>query len=83
VGYLAFDATRTSATDVGFPLDIVIYHKDSYRMSQCRFMEEDFREISIWWNNWIRRGLDEIPSIWFDSLFSKLAAGENLSSLPK
>jgi putative proteasome-type protease len=83
VGYLAFDATRTSATDVGFPLDIVVYHKDSYRMTQYRFMEEDFREISIWWNDWIRRGLTEIPTIWFDSLFSKLDAGDNTSSFSK
>ena len=83
VGYLAFDATRTSATDVGFPLDIAVYHKDSFRMTQYRFMEEDFREISIWWNDWIRRGLVEIPTIWFDSLFSKLDTGNNESSFSK
>jgi len=46
-------------------------------------MEEDFREVSIWWNNWIRRGLDEIPTIWFDSLFSKLDVGVNESGFSK
>ncbi len=70
VGYLAFDATRTSTIDVGFPLDIVVYHRDAYRMTQHRFMEEDFREISIWWQDWLRRGLVEMPANWFDSIFS-------------
>jgi len=75
VGYLAFDATRTSATDVGFPLDIVIYYKGAYRMTQYRFMEEDFKEVSKWWQEWIRRGLVEIPASWFDNIFSKLEDG--------
>ena len=83
VGYLAFDATRTSATDVGFSLDIAVYHKHSYRMTQCRLSEEDFREISIWWNDWIRRDQVEIPTNLFDTLFSKLDAGDNKSSFSK
>jgi putative proteasome-type protease len=83
VGYLAFDASRASTTDVNFPLDIVIYQKNSYRMTQCRFTEEDFREISRWWQDWIRRGLVDIPVVWFDSLFSKLEAGDKESNPSK
>lgn len=72
VGYLSFDATRTSATDVAFPLDIVLYQRDSYRMSEHRFTEEDFREISQWWQDWIRRGVAEMPASWLDQIFSQL-----------
>jgi len=75
VGYLAFDATRTSATDVGFPLDVAIYYKDAYRMTQYRFTEEDFEQVSIWWQAWIRRGLVEMPASWFDGMFAKLEEG--------
>jgi hypothetical protein len=46
-------------------------------------MEEDFREISIWWNDWIRRGLVEIPTTRFESLFSKLDAEDNANSFFK
>lgn len=72
VGYLSFDATRTSATDVAFPLDIVLYRRDSYQMSEHRFTEEDFREISQWWQDWIRRGVAEMPASWLDQLFARL-----------
>ena len=75
VGFLAFDATRTSATDVGFPLDMVVYHKDTYRMTESRFNREDFNEASKWWQEWIRRGLNEIPAVWFDSIYSRLEDG--------
>lgn len=68
VGYLSFDATRTSATDVGFPLDIAIYHKNTYTIVEHRFEEEDFREISKWWQEWIRRGVEELPTAWIDNL---------------
>jgi hypothetical protein len=44
-------------------------------MGQYRFMEEDFKEASKWWQEWIRRGLVEIPAIWFDGIFSKLEDG--------
>lgn len=74
VGYLSFDATRTSTTDVGFPLDIVLYRKDSYRMSEHRFSEEDFRDISQWWQDWIRRGVSEMPAGWLDPILARLQA---------
>jgi len=72
VGYLSFDATRTSATDVAFPLDIVLYQRDSYQMTEHRFSEEDFREISAWWQEWIRRGVAEMPASWLDQILSRL-----------
>lgn len=72
VGYLSFDATRTSATDVAFPLDIVLYQRDSYQMSEHRFSEEDFREISRWWQDWIRRGVAEMPASWLDQILARL-----------
>lgn len=72
VGYLSFDATRTSATDVAFPLDIVLYPRDSYRMAEHRYTEEDFREIADWWQEWIRRGVAEMPANWLEQIFSRL-----------
>src|SRR5580658_4564163 len=37
LGYLAFEATRTSATDVDFPIDMVLYGKDSFKMHEIRY----------------------------------------------
>lgn len=49
VGYLAFDATRTSATDVDFPLDVILYQRGSYVMLERRFERRDLIELSEWW----------------------------------
>ncbi len=71
VGYLSFDATRTSATSVGFPLDIAIYHKNTYRMTEHRFTEEDFQAISKWWQEWLRRGIEGLPAAWIDDISAR------------
>ncbi len=31
-GFLSFDSTRVSSNDVAFPIDVVLYKKDSYQM---------------------------------------------------
>jgi putative proteasome-type protease len=36
IGFLAFDATRVSANDVDYPLDVVVYPKDSFHMTEYR-----------------------------------------------
>lgn len=64
IGYLAFDATRTSATDVDFPLDVVVYRPDTYEMIEHRFHHTDLAHVSAWWNNRLRELIDDVPSGW-------------------
>jgi putative proteasome-type protease len=72
IAYLAFDATRTSATDVGFPLDVVLYARDSYRMIEHRYERDDLRHVSEWWQGRVRAAIDELPSDWVSAAFTKL-----------
>jgi putative proteasome-type protease len=64
VGYLALEATRTSATDVDFPIDVVLYHKDSYKMSEIRYDREDMTAVSDWWKKRVRETVELCPNEW-------------------
>lgn len=72
IGYLAFDATRTSATDVDFPLDVVLYRRDSYRMVEHRYQASDLEHVSQWWQSRVRQAVDECPSGWVDDVFHRI-----------
>ncbi|MGA3099828.1 MAG: peptidase [Bryobacteraceae bacterium] len=72
VGILAFDATRLCAADVDFPIDVLLYEKGSYEMIEHRYERDDLRQISNWWQDRMRCSVQELPSEWVDSAFSKL-----------
>lgn len=81
IGYLAFDATRTSATDVDFPIDIVAYRADSFRMIEHRYEAEELMEVSTMWNRNLRRLIDEVPSRWLEAVFPQRDDG-NVTPMP-
>jgi len=72
VGYLAFDATRTSATDVDFPLDVVVYHHNTFSMVEHRYERREVIDISEWWQRRVCQGVDELPADWMTPLLGKL-----------
>jgi putative proteasome-type protease len=72
VGILAFDATRLCAADVDFPIDALLYQKGSFEMIEHRYDRDDLRQISNWWQERMRCAVQELPSEWIDSAFSKL-----------
>lgn len=49
-GLLSFDATRTSATDVDPPVDVVLYRRDSFEMHEHRLTAEDLDPLTAYWN---------------------------------
>jgi len=71
-GYLAFDATKTSATDVDFPLDIVLYRKDSFKIIEHRYEKESLDDISKWWQQNLINLIKEMPGEWTDDAFDIL-----------
>lgn len=71
VGCLAFDSTRISAADVDFPIDIVLYARDSYRIIEHRYEKDDLLEISNWWQDRLRRSVNDLPSEWIERVFSQ------------
>lgn len=73
VGCLAFDSTRISASDVDFPLDVVIVRDGENKVWEGRLQREDLASLSAWWSDRIRTGVSEIPQDWVDALVAKVA----------
>lgn len=69
IGFLAFDATRTSATDVYFPMDVVVYRGGTYNMEEHRFERDELAESAEWWNSELRSLIDRVPSEWVAKAF--------------
>lgn len=72
VGFLAFDATRTSSTSVEYPLDVVLYRHDTFDIVEHRFQKEDLAEISGWWQSRIYESVEKLPSKWVERLIDSL-----------
>jgi putative proteasome-type protease len=73
LGILAFDATRLCAANVDFPIDLLLYTRQSFELIEHRFERKDLVQISDWWQERMRRSVNELPSEWVESAFSKLA----------
>ena len=71
VGCLAFDSTRISAADVDFPVDIILYFRDSYRIIEHRNERDDLLEMTQWWQDRLRQSVNGLPSEWIESVFAK------------
>jgi putative proteasome-type protease len=76
VGLLAFDATRLCAADVDFPMDVLLYSKGSYHMVEQRYQREDVAAISQWWQERMRRSVQDLPAEWIEAAFSRLTRDE-------
>ncbi len=74
VGCLAFDSTRISAADVDFPIDVVLYVKNSGKLVEHRYAREDLQQVSSWWQERLRSSIDALPAEWIEQAFSKLGA---------
>lgn len=72
VGFLAFDSTRISAADVDFPIDVLLFKKDSCELVENRFQKEDFLKVSEWWQDRLRNAISELPADWTDDILSKI-----------
>lgn len=68
-GYLSFDSTRVSSNDVEFPIDIVLYHKNSFEMIENRYEYHELEYISRIWAQKLKEALDEIPEDWMEKAF--------------
>ncbi len=72
-GFLSFDSTRVSNNDVDFPIDVVLYKKDSFSIVEHRYEQKDMARISELWAEKLKQDLDEIPEDWMDISFDKIA----------
>jgi putative proteasome-type protease len=70
MGFLSFDATQVSTNDVDFPIDIVVYEKDSFKAKEIRLYKDDMQQISDEWNLALRKSLEKIDEGWMKNLVS-------------
>jgi putative proteasome-type protease len=78
-GFLSFDATRISANDVDYPIDVVFYEKNSFRIVEKRYKKEGLQEISKNWNAKLIKSIDSIPERWMENILDA-KNGQNGSS---
>jgi len=69
VGILAFDATRLCAADVDFPVDVLLYTRDSFEIVEKRYQRDDIRPISDWWQERMRQSVSDLPGKWIEAAF--------------
>lgn len=79
---LSFDATRTSATDVDLPIDVVMYRKNSFKIFERRYDESELKPLMEFWNRGIRKLVSEVPADPLDHLFLELEKSP-ARSIPK
>ena len=75
VGCLAFDSTRISAADVDYPVDIVLYERNSYHVVQHRVEKENLADMSTWWQDRLRSSVAELPAEWIEHVLFRAESG--------
>jgi putative proteasome-type protease len=68
-GLLSFDATRISANDVDYPIDVVYYEKDSFNIIEERYDKEELQNISDGWNENLIESIKTLPDDWLKKIF--------------
>lgn len=81
VGCLAFDSTRISAADVDFPIDVILYARNSYHIVEYRYEKDDLLEMTSWWQERLRRSVHELPAGGIDRVFSQFTLAEENNRL--
>ncbi|MFN4087121.1 MAG: peptidase [Spirosomataceae bacterium] len=71
LGFLAFDSTRVSANDVDFPIDVLLYEKDTFSIKEHVFDKYDLEHISFQWNALLNESVKKLPNDWIEPMLRK------------
>jgi putative proteasome-type protease len=71
-GFLSFDSTRVSSNNVDFPIDVVLYKRDTFKLAEQRYTQNDMANISAQWADELKNALMNIPGEWMEEAFNKL-----------
>jgi putative proteasome-type protease len=84
---VSMDSTLRSNLSVGLPLDLLVYEKDSLRVTRFSTVDHDnqyFEMIHRTWGERLRQIFGEIPNpTWADPANVPLQARETVSSVPR
>lgn len=81
-GFLSFDATRISANDVDYPIDVITYEKDSFHIIEKRYEENELKIISNLWDSILSNSIKKLPEDWMDKLLEDSQQEIEKESLP-
>ncbi|HUF99379.1 MAG TPA: hypothetical protein VMM60_14715 [Ilumatobacter sp.] len=68
LAYLAFDATRTSVTDVDFPVDVAVMRTAEVNFHKGRFTVDDLAPVHDHWQSRLAEVVRELPNEWASRL---------------
>ena len=68
LAFLAFDATRASVTDVGYPIDVAVISTQSRLPVYQRLTQADLAETSDSWAQGLKEIIGRLPMSWADPL---------------
>jgi len=68
LAYLAFDATRTSVTDVDFPIDVAVMGVTETGFRKARFTVDDLAQAHEHWQTRLAEVVRELPNAWATGL---------------
>ncbi len=71
-GFLAFNATITCAVDVDYPIDVVAYRRNTYKMVEERYEKEEISDLAGQWQKLIREAVPKLPGEWTKKVIDKL-----------
>ena len=72
VGFLAFNATIRCAVDVDYPIDVVLYRRNTYEIFETRFEEHELERITRDWQQQLCRAVDAMDTDWMKPLLRQL-----------
>jgi len=70
-GFLSFNSTRVSANDVDYPIDVIYYEKDSFKIVEKRYKKDELQEVSRIWQDQLSKSVNSLPEDWMNKLFSE------------
>lgn len=70
-GFLSFDSTRVSSNNVDYPIDVVLYKKNSYKLIEQHYEQRDLSNISEEWDDQLKQALQNVSEGWMDKVFEK------------
>ncbi|HAI11444.1 MAG TPA: peptidase [Phycisphaerales bacterium] len=73
LGYLSFNAARVAASDVGYPLDVSLYHAKTRKIVEYRYTEAELQHVGDWWQERLRSGVDQLPADWVKSVIDQVS----------
>lgn len=67
-GFLSFDATRISANDVDFPIDVVYSKKNSFHIIETRYKKDEMLKIIKLWDKRLSESINNLPDEWIEKI---------------